>query len=816
MNERTFQTLELNALLHLLARHVQTPLGRKRVLELLPVSNRDWITLELLRTSECVAYLTIGGAFGLGEITDPEASLSELQIAGTILEAQDLLALQSLVAVGADLHEQFNQPEIKERYPQLSAITGKIPDLRRMLASIRGKILPNGEIDDNASPELRRIRREINERRNRIYRNLESLMRDRATSVQDEIVTVRNGRFVIPVRTDARTQVPGVMHGLSSSGQTTYVEPLAFIEQNNEMVRLREQEEAEIVKILLQITETLRQHLPAIHIIVEAIALIDFTHAKARLSLEFDCAQPILKEGRALVLKNARHPLLEQSLKKSGGQIVPISLEMDEEHLTLVVSGPNAGGKTIVTKTVGLIALMAQMGLHVPASEATLPVFEQILADIGDQQSIAANLSTFTAHMKNIADMITLVTPPALILLDEVGTGTDPDEGAALGIAIVKHFLQAGATTIATTHYNPLKIWASQTQSVLNGSVEFNEQTLRPTFRLIVGVAGASAGLEIARRMKVPVEIIEDAKLQLDPAQLQASDYLKQLKSIVDEQEALRLALEEERQATAEKYANLDLEFAKRETKRRKEFENELAQVINEFTSESQRAIQSVQDKVTAARLKKETETRAAELRRSAGVKLRKQAAGSGAVTSNASSPPSIFSSEKQILVEPAASIFENEAADIHERDLVRIHSLNQEGKVEAINAGTFTILIGSLRFRARREELTLVKSAAPLAKATANLPKGVSAIVKIDEDFPSELNIIGSTVDEAEDRVDKFLDAAFLAGLDQIRIVHGHGKGALRQAVAGLLKGHSHVKSFAVAPPNEGGTGATIVELKR
>jgi DNA mismatch repair protein MutS2 len=816
MNERTFHTLELNALLQLLARHVQTPLGRKRVFELLPSTNRDWITLELLRTSECVAYLTIGGSFGLGEITDPEDSLTELQIVGTVLEAQELLALQSLVSVGADLHEQFNQSESKERYPQLSAITGKIPDLRRMLASIRGKILPNGEIDDNASPELRRIRREITERRNRIYRNLESLMRDRATSVQDEIVTVRNGRFVIPVRTDARTQVPGVMHGLSSSGQTTYIEPLAFIEQNNEMVRLREQEEAEIAKILLQITETLRSNLPAIHQIVEAIGLIDFTHAKARLALEFDCVQPLMKEGRALILKNARHPLLEQNLKKSGGQIVPISLEMDEEHLTLVVSGPNAGGKTIVTKTVGLLALMAQMGLHIPATEAAFPVFEQILADIGDQQSIAANLSTFTAHMKNIADMITLVAPPALILLDEVGTGTDPDEGAALGIAIVKHFQQAGATTIATTHYNPLKIWASQVESVLNGSVEFNEQTLRPTFKLIVGVAGASAGLEIARRMNVPSEVIEDAKLQLDPAQLQAGDYLKQLKSLVDEQEALRLALEDERQATAEKYANLDLEFARREAQRRKEFENDLAQVIKEFTAESERAVKSVQDKVTAARLKKEMETRTAELRRSAGVRLRKQAAGSGAATASPSSSSSIFSSEKPTPVEEALSVFESEATEIHERDLVRVHSLNQEGKVESINDGTFTVLIGSLRFRAKREELTLVKTAAPPARATANLAKGVSASVMIDEDFPDELNIIGSTVDEAEDRVDKFLDAAFLAGRNLIRIVHGHGKGALRQAVANLLTGHSHVKSFAAAPPNEGGTGATMVELKR
>jgi DNA mismatch repair protein MutS2 len=815
MNERTFQTLELDSLLQLLARHVQTPLGRKRATELLPSTDRNWIDRELQRTTEGVDYLITGGAFGLGEITDPEQSLAELQIVGTSLEPLELLALQSLVAIGADLLTQFNQPGIKERYKQLSAITAEIPDLRRMLATIRGKILPNGEIDDNASPALRRIRREINERRNRIYRNLESLMRDRSSSVQDEIVTMRNGRFVIPVRTDARGQVPGVMHGLSSSGQTTYVEPLAVIEQNNEMTRLREQEEAEIAQILFQISETLRANLPGIHKIVAAIAEIDFTQAKARLSIEYHCVQPSLKEGRGLILKETRHPLLERNLKKSGAAIVPISLEMDEEHLTLVVSGPNAGGKTVVTKTVGLIALMAQMGLHVPATNAALPVFNQILADIGDQQSIAANLSTFTAHMKNIADMITLTAPPALILLDEVGTGTDPDEGAALGIAIVKHFQNAGATTIATTHYNPLKVWASQALNVLNGSVEFDELTLRPTFRLIVGVAGASAGLEIARRMKVPAEIIEDAKTQLDPAHIEASAYLKKLKSLVDEQQALRLALEEERQVTAEKYADLDLEFARKEAARRKEFEQELAQVITDFTNESQRLVNSMQDKVAAARLKKEAETRAAELRRSAGLRLRKQAA-----SSPASSPgiPVVSNpvNNENILNESKPGLFDEDAQEIHERDRVRIQTLNQEGTVESIHDGIFTILIGSLRFRAKRAEISLVQSAAPAAKATAHLPKGVTASINIDEEFKQELNIIGTTVDEAEDRVDKFLDAAYLAGLDTIRIVHGHGKGALRQAVANLLKGHSHVKGFSIAPPNEGGAGATIVEIKR
>ncbi len=712
---------------------------------------------------------------------------------------------------------QFNDAEIRNRYPQLSAITSHIPDLRRVLASIRGKILPTGEIDDNASLELRRIRREINERRSRIYRSLESLMRERAPSaIQEDIVTIRNGRFVIPVRTDSRGMVPGVMHGLSSSGQTTFVEPLGIIDQNNELVRLREQEEIEIGQILFSISESLRAHLGEIEEVVASIAELDFAQAKARLSVEFNCERPAMTESRRLLLKDARHPLLEHTLKKSGGRVVPISLEMDEAHQTMLISGPNAGGKTVVTKTVGLLALMAQMGLHVPAAEASLPVFEQVLADIGDQQSIAANLSTFTAHMRNIAEMASIVAPPSLILIDEVGTGTDPDEGAALGIAVVDFFRRAGATTIATTHYNPLKVWASQTEGVLNASVEFDEATLRPTYRLIVGVAGASSGIEIARRMNVPDEIISQASALLDPEHRQASDYLKQLKRLVDEAESLRVALEEERAATAEKYAQLDLEFARREIERQKEFERNLAQVIREFNAESAHLIETVKDSVEAARLKKQAEARAAELRRAAAVRLRKQA--ESAPTTSAARSQSIPSqSLESTAIANLPSEIAEQAAEIRERDRVRIKSLDQEGMVESINDGEYTVMVGSLRFRARRDELQLVKSAAPPAsKSQIRLPRGVTADVSVDEHFTPEINVIGANVDEATDRVDKFLDEASLAGAETVRIVHGHGKGVLRKALGDFLKGHPHVERFHQAPQNEGGSGATVVVMRK
>jgi DNA mismatch repair protein MutS2 len=808
MDERTFTTLDLEALLALLARHVQTPLGRRRALALLPSTDREQIIIDLDRTTECTHYLATGGAFGLSDVEDPETSLAELQVAGTSLEPLQILGLQRLIAAGMDVREQFGDPEVKARYPQLTSIALRMPDVRRILAHIKGKILPNGEIDDSASPVLRRIRREINERRNRIYRNLESLMHERASSaIQEDIVTIRNGRFVIPVRTDSRSQVPGVMHGLSSSGQTTFVEPMTIIDQNNELVRLREEEEIEISRILFEITEAFRAHFSEIAAIKESLTELDFTQAKARLAAEFDCVRTELVAGEKLLLQDARHLLLDHSLKQSGSRAVPISFEMDESHQTMVISGPNAGGKTVVIKTVGLIALMAQSGLHVPATRAVLPVFAQVLADIGDQQSIAANLSTFTAHMRNIAEMSENVSPPALILLDEVGTGTDPDEGAALGVSIVDFFHRARATTIATTHYNPLKIWASEADGVLNASVEFDEVTLKPTYRLIVGVAGASSGLEIARRMKLPDEIVAQANTLLDPGHTQASDYLKQLKKLVDEEEALRAALEEERQATAEKYARLDLDFAQREVERQRAFESELAKVIREFTAESERLLKTVGDRVTAARLKKETEARSAELRRSAAVRLRKQfETGTPGSKSALPSAAGVGAVELQL-----------DTGEIRERDRVKIRSLDREGIVESIDDGVYTVLIGSLRFRADRNELQLMRAAeAPASSRAAALPRGISADVSVDQDFATEINVIGATVDEATDRVDKFLDEAFMAGAETVRIVHGHGTGALRRAIAELLTGHTHIERFNQAPANEGGAGATIAALKK
>jgi|WetSurMetagenome_2_1015567.scaffolds.fasta_scaffold11801_2 DNA mismatch repair protein MutS2 len=799
MNERTLDTLELAALIKLVARHVQTELGRRRVLALRPSTDRSEVIKNLRLTSECADYLSAGKRFGLSGISDPEPALEQLQVEGVRLEPLQILLLEHILAVGMGLRSSFADTESRERFPSLHSIVSRIPDLRRLLQSVHGKILPGGEIDDNASPELRSLRKEITDCRSRVHRTLDTILRGQSRAVQDDIVTFRNGRFVIPIRTDSRGQVPGVVHGLSSSGQTTFVEPLTAIDQNNELVRLREHEEIEIARILLEITDAFRDNLYPIRTVVRAIEELDFTQARGLLSIEFKCTAPQISQGKTLILKNARHILLEHSLRRSGASIVPISLELDADNRVLIISGSNAGGKTVVVKTVGLIALMAQMGLHVPAGEATLPVFEQVFADIGDQQSISANLSTFTAHMRNIAAMAEEVTPSALVLMDEVGTGTDPDEGSALAIAIVDFFCRSGAIAIATTHYPGLKMWASQTSTVRNASVEFDEKSLRPTYRLILGISGASSGLEIARRMSIPKVILDEAEKLREPNQVQAGKYLRRLKEVLDEEETLRLALAQEREAVTEKYSRLDGEFAHQEAKRRELFEASMQRVLKQFADEGERLIKTLKDRAEAARLKRAAANSISDLRRT-GEKLFSQAAGD---------IPGRLPVQEQASSEPAR------AGEIHEGDRVMVLTLNQQGTVESVQDQIYTVRIGSLRYRAEERHLSPPIKAQDRTEDSAR-SAGSGQDGSIDLNFSSEINVIGMTAEEAAERVDKFLDEALFAGAESLRIIHGHGKGILRKTISGLLKSHPQVDKFCLAPPEQGGGGATLVELKK
>ncbi|MDH3530803.1 MAG: hypothetical protein OEQ28_14660, partial [Acidobacteriota bacterium] len=621
----SLETLQFEELLELFVRYCRTPLGADRLADVRPHTSR----LELQRELDCISETKalqkeeIGWYFT--ELEDPSDTFAILKIADAAVEPRRLLEVAELLsqALAASAVISSN----KDAAPVLADIVGGLPrDLSKVAANIKSKILPTGEIDDSASPELNRIRREINSMRGRLTKSLESIMRKKGDAIQDEIVTIRNDRFVIPVKADFTGKVKGVAHGASSSGATVFVEPIETIEANNELQKFKSKEESEIARILFSLAEELRSNLSGVRKAAEVVGELDFIKAKATFAKTYDAVIPDVTDDLDLELLDARHPILEESLRasskvqsskfkvqsssdsdssrgksaqsgtfsahksdvdetnleletlnferqSSSNAIVPISLSLSAKNSVMIISGANAGGKTVVLKTAGLLSLMAVSGLPIPARIARVPFYSSIRADIGDHQSLSANLSTFSSHISNIAGMIEKLGTPALILLDEVGTGTDPDEGSALGVAIVDHFRQKGAQVIASTHYKGLKTYAANDEGVINASVEFDEKTLQPTYKLLTGLAGASSGLEIARRFGIRDEIIEAALLNLDEAAQKSADYLRELQKETKTAADLRRALEDEREATAEKYSKLDVEFHKKERERRESFQ---------------------------------------------------------------------------------------------------------------------------------------------------------------------------------------------------------------------------------------------------
>lgn len=814
MQRQAFDTLEFAQLKAVLLQRIRTPLGVALAQALQISTDAAEIVRELRRTTEGVTYLREGTALDLTDLPDPRPALGKLSIADVNLEPVEILNLFRLISIALGLRETFRYDERTggaDLYPLIRAITDRIPNLRSVYQRLRTRISPTGEIEDFASPELREVRYQLSRTRESLQRKLESILKkaDESHALRDDFVTIRNERFVIPIRNDNRGAVQGVVHGMSSSGQTAFVEPLETIEMNNDLVRLREIEQTEIIKVLFQITEELRAERESLETMAEAVAQVDFIAAKARLALDQKAVEPTINQAGRLHLNDARHPLLEANLKALNLPIVPLSLELDAAHRVMVISGPNAGGKTVVLKTVGLLSLMAQAGLHVPAVEADLPIFNQVHADIGDHQSIAANLSTFTAHLQNIRNISEELDAPALILLDEVGTGTDPEEGSALGVAMVDYFNERGAHVIVTTHYSGLKVYATTTPGVLNASVEFDEKTLKPTYHLLTGLAGSSSGIEIARRFGLPKAITDRAADRVKTASADATEFLRKLKEQHDQQRQVGVALEEERAAVAQKYARLELDFLKREREREKEFKAELQKVVADFTAKAEQLAAKIEDESQARKVRREIERRTVEMKAAVTTAARhlKTEAGAESVEAGVSA---------ETLAAPALI----ETLDFHLGDRVKVLSLGQDGVVESVTNDVVSVQVGALRFREQPENLRLIerKQASKVAKASmTGLPKGVS--VSLNEqraEVRSELNIIGKTVNEATDEADKFLDAAYMNNHERLRIVHGTGMGILKRAIADLLSDHPHVAKFYPAPPNEGGGGATVVELKK
>ena len=857
MDEQAFTILEYPELRALIRRSAQTPMGQARVDALRPLASFAAIEKQLAAVAECVELRKRGGAWTFSDLGDPSEKLALLQVGGATLEPSAMLEIKSLcdqaMAARASILAE------RDASPVLWTLVGTLPvELSRLSARIANKILPTGEIDDRASPELARIRHDITGLRSRITRTLESLMRKAGEAIQDELVTIRNDRFVIPVKADHRGRVNGVAHGYSSSGATAFVEPLETIDSNNELQALHEAEAREIYRILFALTQELRAQLPAIEMAADAVAELDFINAKAVFHQKFNCVIPEIDAGvvsepantgtasassalpratRTLELSEARHPLLEENVRAAGGTVVPVSFSLDAQNNSMVISGANAGGKTVVLKTAGLLALMGLSGVPVPAREARIPFYASVLADIGDHQSLAANLSTFTSHVANISRMMELCKAPALILLDEVGTGTDPEEGSALGVAVVDHFRKAcGAQVMATTHYSGLKMYAANEASVLNASVEFDDKTLQPTYRLIVGVAGSSSGLEIARRFGIPDTVVNVALESVKDSSRQASEYLRRIKREAEEAETLRAALEEERAAVAEKFAALDKKADRQERERQALFQKSLDKTISEFEKRSRELIATIQDRSERLKVEREAQRRVAELKREA---QRVTAAG-GKRDSISSRPTSTSGRSVRVLRDGKIVQKENAPSglgtsedeqveyisgavrEIVVGDKVKLRSFGSIGIVDSLKGDEAEVRVKSLRLREKLENLELVEVAAPTKSKPekfAGLRESLGTEVQLKPTYANgrpELNVIGQTTDEAVDAVDKFLDEASLASLGQVRIVHGHGTGALRRAIAELLKDHPHVARFAGAPQDQGGSGATLVELRQ
>jgi DNA mismatch repair protein MutS2 len=844
MNEQAFGVLEYEDLRALVRRGAQTPMGRQRAAAIAPLDDVAVVRRALAAVSECVELKRRGAGWSFSELADPSDALARLRIEGAVLEPLALLALARLCDQVGEARARI-QAERADA-PVLWALVADLPrELYALAARTTAKILPSGELDDRASPELARIRHDINRLRSSITRALENLMHRTEDAIQDNLVTVRNERFVIPVRADHRGRVAGVAHGFSSSGATVFIEPLDTIESNNELQTLRETEEREITRILATLTDEMRRELAALERAAGAVAELDFINAKAALARTFNCVSPLIEEDGTLELTEARHPVLEENLRATNEQVVPISLRLDREHPVMVISGANAGGKTVVLKTAGLLSLMALSGLHVPARVARVPPYASVLADIGDRQSLAAHLSTFTAHIANISRMLDDCNAPALVLLDEVGTGTDPEEGSALGVAVVDHFRRAcGAQVIATTHYSGLKQYAANEPGVINASVEFDEKTLQPTYRLLVGRAGSSSGLEIARRFGFPQEIVAAASSRVNESARMAAEYLRRIGREAEQAEALRHALEEERAAVAEKYSALDRQAQQRERERQQAFERDMRALITDFERRAQELFAQIEDRAVRLKVEREAEKRAAELRRTAqraaaatrqqqvgaeqpgGLRVVRREREAGGATSDARSSSSAARAASTA-THAAAEDYRpaSVAREIVAGDTVRLRTFGKTGTVERVSGSEAEVRVGALRLREKLANLELLERAPQTDAARQSQLERMAAAharttqVRLTEskhEPDAELNLIGRTTDEAVAAVDKLLDEAYLHSLARIRIIHGHGTGALRRAIADFLRGHPHVASFAPAPPEQGGAGATVVELKQ
>jgi len=796
------EVLEFESMRQLVGRYVGSPLGKRELAKMQAHADRARLTEDLAEAEEAIQYLKLatrpqpaarGAAIRVefGGMPDVEQAVQKLRIEGAGLEPKEIFDVFSLLDLAADA--KSNLTAAAERFPLLGKRAQTIGDFRLLLRELDGKILPDGSVADHASVALNRLRRDMERQKKAIQESLDRFLRAHREEgvLQEEFVTIRNERFVVPVIAGQRRKIDGVIHGASSSGHTLFVEPLETIDLNNELVRLTEEEAREVHRILLEMTDRLRAYGDSIRQTLVTMAELELIFAKGKFALDFDCVIP--RFGERLALKEARHPLLQDVLKRRHKAAVPISLELSRERRTLLISGPNTGGKTVTLKTVGLLSLMAQSALPVPALEAEFPVFEQVLADIGDYQSIQENLSTFSAHVSNIREMALDVTPDSLVLLDELGAATDPEEGGALGVAIVEHFRTAGAFTLVSTHLMALKIYGASTEGVVNGSMGFDEQTFEPTYHLRLGLPGKSAGLEIATRLGMPEDIMRRARLSMSDRERDVTRFLGELHHRIEETQTLEQQLRSKLADLDRREKELAREWEKRESAKLKELERRTDAALARFEEQSQEAISRIAQTGERRKAEQDAQRRVSKAKR----ELREDFQTTVLATKD---------DARQDRIQPLR---------IEEGARVRLRDVRDPARVRRVlGNGRFEVEAGFMKMQISIDDVIEVL---PDTGGTAGkLPKNVS-YKPAPELAPvhQEINVIGQHAEEARDAVDEFLDRAVMATASRVRIVHGHGMGILKKTIADLLSRHPHVAKFYPAPQQEGGAGATIVELR-
>ncbi len=793
MNEKALKILEYEKIIQKLTDLAGSAPGKALCRSLAPSTDLSDILRMQRETSDGVSMLLRKGSVSFSGVTDMRGSLKRLEV-GSSLNIDELLRVCRLLETCLRVKSWARGETVQEQDNSLTGMFQSLQPLTPLSAEIRRCIPSEEEIDDNASPGLRQVRRQMQLTNERIRSQLTSYVNGSyRTYLQDAVVTQRNGRFCIPVKAEHRSQVPGMIHDQSSTGSTLFIEPMAIVKLNNDLRELEIREEKEIDKVLAELSSQVALESAAIEEDIQLLTELDFIFARARLSRSYNGTEPEFNQEGRIAIRKGRHPLLDPA------RVVPVDIRLGDDFTLLVISGPNTGGKTVSLKTVGLFTLMGQAGLHIPAFDhSELSVFTEVFADIGDEQSIEQSLSTFSSHMTNIVSFWNQADERSLVLFDELGAGTDPTEGAALAIAILSNLHRRGIRTMATTHYSELKVFALSTPGVENGCCEFDVETLRPTYRLLIGIPGKSNAFAISEKLGLPDYIIEEAKEQI-------SQEAESFEDVIADLENSRAAMEQEREAI-QRYKQ-EIEERKTRLERKEDrLENNRDAILSKAREEAQAILREAKEYAdetirrynklgNAAGSTKEMEQERTKLREKMS-SLEKKGA-----------KPKEKSPKKELT-----------AKDLRIGDSVKVLSMNLRGTVSTLPdaRGNLFVQMGILRSQVNLKDLEKLPDDTGSAAASFKKQSGGSRIkMSKSASIHTEINLLGKTTDEALVELDKYLDDAYLAHLPSVRIVHGKGTGALRKAVHQYLRRQKHVASFRLGEFGEGDSGVTIAEFK-